>query len=279
MTFFINLIDPSSGGDLQIEYLPPGAGVTFQDGILSLAIAVFDFVSPSSEFLAKETQAGAHRLHMGQLLYRFRIIVGKLLTLAYLFRRPAKRDRLVIRENDVRPQAADDLADVVVQTSHHGRDANHDGDPDHDSEHSECRPQFVGADGVQRHLDDLAVIASAKHKKLLNYSITQLHNYTISQLLNLFSQFKSQGRDRIKFRRSFRREHAKEHTHAGGNQQPGAYRPQFDLRRHPDDRRDAFGECNAKQHAQQATDQRHSSGLDQELQQNILASRSHRFSY
>ena len=66
-------------------------------------------------------------------------------------------------KDDVRPQAANDLTHVVIQPAHNGRNPDHHGDPDNDAQHGQSRPQFVTADGVQRHADNLAVIAFTHH--------------------------------------------------------------------------------------------------------------------
>ncbi len=99
---------------------------------------------------------------MRQLLYRVKILEGELFARPYFFRRPAEGQGLVVGKDDVRTQAANDLADVVVETAHHGRNADDDGNTDHDAEHSKRRPHLVGANRVQCHLDDFAVIASTQ---------------------------------------------------------------------------------------------------------------------
>ena len=163
MMFFINLVDPAPGCDVEIEHILPGAGVSFQNRVLDFAAVVLDLVGAGAEFLAKIAQPGGGDFYVRQLLHRLKIVEGEFLACPYFFRRPAKGQGLVVGKDDVRAQAADDLADVVVEAAYDRRNTDDDGDPDDDAEHSQCRPHLVGADGVQRHLDHFAVIASTQH--------------------------------------------------------------------------------------------------------------------
>ncbi len=95
-----------------------------------------------------------------------KVVEGELLARPYFFRRTAEGQGLVIGKDDVGTQAADHLADIVVQTAHDRRNTDDDRDADDDAEHSQRRPHLVAADGVQRHLDDFAVIASTQHRKI-----------------------------------------------------------------------------------------------------------------
>src|SRR6185312_631433 len=76
------------------------------------------------------------------------------------------------RHQDVRSHRSDLVADALVQTVHHGRDADHGCHADHDSQHGEAAPQFVLADGVHRHAEYLAVIASSRHSYNSDLSAT-----------------------------------------------------------------------------------------------------------
>ena len=113
MMFFISLIHPSSGSYVQIKHVLPGAGVALENCVSDFAAVVLDLVSAGPEFLAKITQAGGGDLHVRQLLYGFKILERKFLARPYFFRGPAEGQGLVVREDDVRSQAADHLADVV----------------------------------------------------------------------------------------------------------------------------------------------------------------------
>ena len=161
--FFINLIHPAPGGDVQIKYILPGAGISLENRVSDFAAVVLDLVRARPEFLAKITQPGGSELYMRQLLYCLKILEGEFLAGAYFFGGAAEGQGLVVSKNNVRAQAADNLADIVIEASHHGRYADHDGHADDDSEHGKRGPHFVGADGVQRHLDYFAVIAGTKH--------------------------------------------------------------------------------------------------------------------
>ena len=165
MMFFVNLVHPAPGCDVEIEHIFPGAGVSLQNRVLDFAAVVFDLVSAGAEFLAKIAQPGGGDFYVRQLLHRLKIVEREFFAGPNFFRGPAKGQRLVVGKDDVRAQAADDLADIVVKTAHHRRNADDDGNPDDDAEHSQRRPHLVRADGVQRHLDHFAVIASTQHGK------------------------------------------------------------------------------------------------------------------
>src|SRR6476660_3900656 len=158
--FFINLVHPAPGRDVEIEHILPGAGVSFQNRVLDFAAVVFDLVGAGAKFLAKIAQPGGGDFYVRQLLHRLKIVEREFFAGSNFLRRTAEGQGLVVGKDDVRAQAADDLADVVVKTAHHRRNADDDGDTDDDAEHSQGGPHFVGADGVQRHLDHFAVIAS-----------------------------------------------------------------------------------------------------------------------
>ena len=135
--FFISLVHPTPGCDLQIEHVLPRACISLENRVLDLAIAVFDFVSAGAEFLAKITQASGSDLHVRQLSHGFKIFESELFTSTDLFAGPAKRQWLVIRKNDVRTQAADNLPYVVIESAHHGGNTDHNGNTDNYTQHRE----------------------------------------------------------------------------------------------------------------------------------------------
>ncbi len=66
-------------------------------------------------------------------------------------------------ENNVRAHAGNQLAHIVVQAAHDGRNADYNGNPDYDSEHSQSGAHLIGAQGISGHLEHFPVFASAYH--------------------------------------------------------------------------------------------------------------------
>src|SRR2546427_1238252 len=265
MMFFISLVHPAPRCDVQIKDVLPGPCVPLEYGVLHFAIAVFAFVSAGAEILTEITQTRGRRFYVRQFLHGFKIFKSQLFASAYLFGGSAEGQGLVISKNDVRAQTADDLANVVVKPTHDGRNTDDNGYTNDDSEHRECRPHFIGANRVQRHLHDLAVIASSHHDKSM---ISQPAACSASHL-------KAQCSYRIQPSRPSRRIHAKKETHARRHQQARSHRPQLDCRRHSDNRGNPFGEGDAKQYPQQSANQCHGARFDEELHQHVLAPRAH----
>ena len=88
--FFINLVHPASGRDVQIEHILPGAGVSLQNRVLDFAPVVLDLVGSGAEFLAKIAQAGGGDFYVRQLLHRLKIVEREFFPGPNFFRRSAK---------------------------------------------------------------------------------------------------------------------------------------------------------------------------------------------
>ena len=109
---------------------------------------------------------------MLQLADRFRVLEGQLLTCAHFFGGATERERLkMISKDDVGTNAGNYRADIVVQAAPDGRDANHHGDANHDSKHSQRRAHLVAANGISRHLHNLAEFVFVNHGRLSNLVI------------------------------------------------------------------------------------------------------------
>ena len=83
------------------------------------------------------------------------------------------------RKNDIRADAGDYVADIVVQTAADGRNANYHGHADHYAQHGQPRAQLIAANRIRRHVDDLAELVFANHEEsndLDTFAIGQFEN-------------------------------------------------------------------------------------------------------
>ncbi len=94
-----------------------------------------------------------------------RVVVGQFFAGAHLFRGTAESERLEVEGKDhIGTDAADDLPDVFVEPAPDRRDADHDGDANHDAEHGQRRAQLIAADRVRRHANDFTEFVFAHHR-------------------------------------------------------------------------------------------------------------------
>src|SRR6266404_6982684 len=230
MTFVVSLIPPAALGNSKIEYFRPIPRVAFEHRVLRPAIAVFHDVCAGAEFRSLVAEPGRDRFHMRQILHGQTIVQCQLLAGTHLLSRTSYLKRLDMkREDQVGTQAADGLGDTLIQSAHYRRDADYDCNPDHDTEHGECGAHLVAADGVQRHLYTLGIIASTHNEDL---------------------QFKAERCNRVQLCRTLCRIHAEEQSHAGGNQQRRQNSPQSYRRWHSNDGGDCFGKTNPEKNSE-----------------------------
>ena len=97
----------------------------------------------------------------GRSRMAMRVVIGQFFARAHFVGHAAKGEEIEVEdEDDVRSDAGDQVAHVVIEAPPNGRNADHDGDADHDSEHSQAGTQLVAADRVRRHMDDFAEFRS-----------------------------------------------------------------------------------------------------------------------
>src|ERR1700686_2411443 len=101
---------------------------------------------------------------MWQVPHCDRVIVSKFLASTHLFGWPAESKRFQVEgKGPVGPDAADDLAHVLVQPAPDRRNADDDSHPDHNTQDGEPRAQLVAADSLRRHAKDFTEFVLA-HK-------------------------------------------------------------------------------------------------------------------
>ena len=95
--------------------------VTFQDGVLGLAVAILHHIRSRSEFRQKVTNSGGDRLHMREVSHGRGIIKSEFLASPHFLSGPAKVKRLEMKsENDIRAHTADHLAKVIIHPAYDG---------------------------------------------------------------------------------------------------------------------------------------------------------------
>jgi hypothetical protein len=168
----VSIGEPSSRGHWKIVNILHGSGIAFENSVLHFPILIFHSESSHAKFRTEEAQSSTHGFYVRQLLHRFLILECQFLARAHFFAEAPKTERLqVISKDDVRANAGDDVAHIVVEAASDRRNADDHGDANHDSEHGKRRPHLVAADGVGRHLHDLAEFVSAIHVQLSNFAI------------------------------------------------------------------------------------------------------------
>ena len=134
MALVVDFTEPSPATHLQIENIFYRSGVALENRVLGLAVLIFDGKCSDAQFRAEETNARRNRFYVGQVLEGHRIFKGQFLACAHLFAWSAERKRFEMKgKNDVRTHAADEVTNIVIQSTYDGRDSDNHGDTDHDA--------------------------------------------------------------------------------------------------------------------------------------------------
>src|SRR5215831_2927607 len=162
--FVVEVAEPSAAGHRQVEHILGRSHVAFDDGIPGLLILIFDRIATDAQFWAKDSQTRRDCLDVGQVAHGQRVVVGEFLAAAHFIGHAAKCEEVQMEyKDDVRSDAGNELANVVIEPATDRRHADHDGHADHDSQHRQPRTQLVAVNRVGRHVDDFAELAFSKH--------------------------------------------------------------------------------------------------------------------
>ena len=119
MSFIIDITEPPSGEQLQVENVFHRSSVALQDRVFGFTVLILHGVGADAQFRAEKANARADRFDVRQLFHGFRVIESQFFASTHLLGRPAERERFDVKsENNVGTHAADQLANVVIQAAH-----------------------------------------------------------------------------------------------------------------------------------------------------------------
>ena len=102
---------------------------------------------------------------MGQISHGQGVVIGEFPAGAHLLGHASEGKEVKVKdENDVRPDTRNKIAHVVIEATPNRRHADHHGNTNDDTEHGKPGSQLVAADGIRRHVNDLAEFRFSDHK-------------------------------------------------------------------------------------------------------------------
>src|SRR5215469_2845785 len=175
--FVVNRGEPAAFAHGQVHDIACRSHVAFQNGVANVAPLVAHGVSAYAKLWALVAQPRRNSLNVRQIFHRHGIFIAKLFALANVFGHASEiHHRPVKRHDDVRAHLRNQSFDVRIQTADDRGNADHARDADDDAQHRQPGSHLVGANGVNRHRKNLAVVS------LLHNSALSLgpHNSNLS---------------------------------------------------------------------------------------------------
>src|SRR5215472_15908762 len=164
MVLIVEVAEPPAAGHGQVKDIFSLRHIPFDDRVFHLLVAVFYRVAANPQLGPKHAKPGRDRLHVGEIPYGQSIVVSKLLAHAHFIGQAAKGKEVQVKyENHIRPDAGDQIANVIVEATPDRGDPDDHRHADHNAENSQAGTQLVAANRVGGHLDDFAEFGFAHH--------------------------------------------------------------------------------------------------------------------